>query len=148
MPIVYKDRVSAAGTHDAPLAAPPARTTLTPGTMAAAGLLGLIAGVFSGLLGVGGGLIMVPGMVIALRVRQHVAHATSLAAIVPTAVAGVLAFGKASAVDWKVGAVLAVGSLPGARGGAMLMSRIPADRLRVVFGVFVMVIGVILLVTK
>jgi uncharacterized protein len=146
--IVYNERVSAAGTHDAPPAPPPARTVLTPWTFAAAAGLGLLAGIFSGLLGVGGGLIMVPGMALGLRIRQHVVHATSLAAIVPTAVAGVLAFGKASAVDWKVGAGLAAGSIPGARAGATVMSRIPADRLRVVFGVFVIVVGVILLVTK
>ena len=104
--------------------------------------LGLVAGVFSGLLGVGGGLIIVPGMVLLLRRSQHVAHATSLAAIVPTAVAGVLAFGKASAVDWKVGALLAAGSIPGARAGAVAMKRVPAEQLRTVFGVFVIVVAV------
>jgi uncharacterized membrane protein YfcA len=111
-------------------------------------LLGLLAGMLSGLLGVGGGLIIVPGLVLMAHARQHVAHATSLAAIIPTAVAGVLAFGKASAVDWKVGALLAAGSLPGARGGALLMQRIPAHRLRTGFGVFVVAVGIYLLVTR
>lgn len=111
-------------------------------------LLGLVAGVLSGLLGVGGGLIMVPGLALWLKARQHVAHATSLAAIIPTAVAGTLAFGKASAVDWKVGAVIAAGSIPGARAGAVVMRRIPADRLRTGFGVFVVAMAVWLLVSK
>jgi len=145
--------MSARDTSEAPSAprsagAPAVRTVLTPRTVGGAALLGLLAGIFSGLLGVGGGLIMVPGMVLAMRTRQHVAHATSLAAIVPTAVAGVLAFGKASAVDWKVGLVLAAGSIPGARVGAMAMKRIPAARLRMVFGVFVIAVGVVLLVVK
>jgi uncharacterized membrane protein YfcA len=129
---VYKDRVS----H------------LRPRAVAYAAGLGLLAGILSGLLGVGGGLIMVPGMVFLLRLRQHVANATSLAAIVPTAVAGVLAFGKASSVDWKVGLVLAAGSIPGANLGARMMSSIPADRLRTIFGVFVGATGIVLLVTR
>jgi uncharacterized membrane protein YfcA len=114
----------------------------------AAGALGLVAGVLSGLLGVGGGLILVPGMVLLLGMRQHVANATSLAAIIPTAVAGVAAFGKASAVDWKIGALLVAGSIPGAQLGATAMRRIPAAQLRVVFGVFVIAVGIVLLVTR
>jgi uncharacterized membrane protein YfcA len=110
--------------------------------------LGLVAGVLSGLLGVGGGLILVPGMVLVLGMRQHVAHATSLAAIIPTAVAGVAAFGKASSVDWRVGALLAAGSIPGAQLGATAMRRIPAAQLRVAFGVFVIAVGIVLLVTR
>ena len=125
-----------------------ARTDLHARGVAGAAALGLLAGVLSGLLGVGGGLIMVPGMVLALRLRQHVAHATSLAAIVPTAVAGALAFGKASSVDWKVGLLLAAGSIPGARAGALVMRRIPDAQLRTVFGVFVIVVGIVLLVTR
>jgi len=124
------------------------RLALTPRTIAAAALLGLLAGVFSGLLGVGGGLIMVPGMALGLKMRQHVVHATSLAAIIPTALAGVGAFGKASAVDWKVGALLVAGSIPGARIGATVMRRIPADRLRVGFGVFVVAVAIYLLVSR
>jgi uncharacterized membrane protein YfcA len=126
----------------------PARTELSPRNVAAAVGLGLVAGVLSGLLGVGGGLILVPGMVLGLRMRQHVAHATSLAAIVPTAVAGAAAFGKASAVDWKVGLVLAAGSIPGASAGALAMRRVPAAQLRVAFGVFVVAVGIFLLVAK
>jgi uncharacterized membrane protein YfcA len=109
-------------------------------------LLGVLAGGLSGLLGVGGGLIIVPGLIVVLHARQHVAHATSLAAIVPTAVAGAAAYGKASALDWRIGALLIAGSVPGARGGAMLMQRIPAARLRTGFGVFVVAVGIYLVV--
>ncbi len=126
----------------------PARTQVNRRTVLGMAALGLLAGILSGLLGVGGGLIIVPGMVLALGARQHVANATSLAAIVPTAAAGVAAFGKASAVDWKIGALLVAGSIPGARGGAMVMSRIPAARLRTMFGLFVIAVGILLLVTR
>ncbi|HEV7677995.1 MAG TPA: sulfite exporter TauE/SafE family protein [Candidatus Dormibacteraeota bacterium] len=121
---------------------------LHPQRLLAAGALGVVAGVLSGLLGVGGGLILVPGMVLLLGIRQHVANATSLAAIIPTAVAGVAAFGKASAVDWRIGALLIAGSIPGAQLGATAMRRIPAAQLRVVFGVFVIAVGIVLLVTR
>jgi uncharacterized membrane protein YfcA len=126
----------------------PARTEVSRRAVLSMAALGLLAGIFSGLLGVGGGLIIVPGMVFVLHARQHVAHATSLAAIVPTAVAGAAAFGKASSVDWKVGALLVAGSIPGARGGAMAMNRIPADRLQLAFGVFVIAVGIVMLATR
>jgi uncharacterized protein len=116
--------------------------------LVAAAALGVAAGVLSGLLGVGGGLILVPGMVLLLGMRQHLANATSLAAIIPTAVAGVAAFGKASAVDWKVGALLAAGSIPGAQIGATAMRHIPGPQLRAIFGVFVIAVGIVLLVTR
>jgi uncharacterized membrane protein YfcA len=116
--------------------------------VAGAALLGLLAGLLSGLLGVGGGLIIVPGLVFVVHARQHVAHATSLAAIVPIAVAGVVGFGQASAVDWRVGGLLVAGSVPGARAGAALMQRVPADRLRTAFGVFVIAVGIWLLVSR
>jgi uncharacterized membrane protein YfcA len=109
-------------------------------------LLGAVSGIFSGLLGIGGGLIMVPGLVIGMRQSQHVAHATSLAAIIPTAVAGVFVFGGASSVSWSTGLTLAVASIPGAGVGAVLMKRIPQARLRVIFGVFVVVIAAIIAV--
>lgn len=91
---------------------------------------------------------MVPGMVLGLKRRQHVAHATSLAAIIPISLAGVLAFGKANAVDWKMGGLLALGSVPSARLGANLMRRVPADQLRRVFGCFVIAVAIWLLVSR
>lgn len=105
-------------------------------------LIGLVAGTLSGLLGVGGGLVMVPAMVLLLRMPQHNAHATSLAAIIPIALAGVLIFGNAQSVRTGGGLLLAVGSIPGARLGAMLMPRLDERRLRFAFGVFVIAVAV------
>ncbi len=105
-------------------------------------LIGLVAGTLSGLLGVGGGLVMVPAMVLLLRMPQHDAHATSLAAIIPIALAGVLIFGNAQSVSTGGGLLLVVGSIPGARLGAMLMRRLDERRLRFAFGVFVIAVAV------
>src|SRR5207247_9898234 len=80
--------------------------------------IGLVAGALSALLGVGGGLIMVPAMVYLLRVRQHRAHGTSLAVILPAAVAGVYRYQQAGHVEWGLVIPLAEGGVLGAMGGA------------------------------
>jgi uncharacterized membrane protein YfcA len=107
-------------------------------------LIGFVAGISSGLFGVGGGLVMVPLLVWLCGMDQRRAHATSLAAII--AIAGVAAFVFAhnGSVDLRAGAVLAVGALVGAPLGARLLSRTEAGRVRIVFGVFQLIVGLIL----
>ena len=68
-------------------------------------VVGLAAGFLSGLFGVGGGVLMVPGLVLVLGMGQRLAHGTSLAAIVPIAVAGVAGYALAGEVDWLAAAV-------------------------------------------
>ncbi len=103
--------------------------------------LGLAAGVMAGLFGVGGGIVLVPGLVL-LGIGQHRAHATSLAAIIVTAPAALLPFAAEGAVSWPAAAALAAGALAGAVGGADAMKRIPAGRLRLVFGIFMVLVAV------
>ncbi len=105
------------------------------------GLVGIVAGIMSGLLGVGGGLILVPGMVFVAGIPQHDAHATSLAAIVPTALAGALIFGNAGSVDVPTGVLLAIGSLTGVRIGARFMQQLDANRLRRLLGAFILLVA-------
>jgi uncharacterized protein len=62
-------------------------------------LIGVMAGVLSGLLGVGGGIVMVPAMAMLAGIGQQRAQATSLAAIVPIAIVGALVFGGAARID-------------------------------------------------
>jgi uncharacterized protein len=107
--------------------------------------IGAAAGVLSGLLGVGGGIVMVPALVIA-GLGQHRAQATSLAAIVPIAVVGAIFFGRAASVDYVAAVVLAVGSVVGVRIGALLMHRLSEALLARVFGVFMIVFAVTMLV--
>ena len=99
----------------------------------------------SGLLGVGGGIIMVPALVIA-GFGQHRAQATSLAAIVPIAVVGAFFFGRAANVDFLAAVVLAAGSLVGVRIGALLMHRLSEVLLARIFGAFMIVVAITLLV--
>lgn len=112
-------------------------------------LIGLATGLMSGLMGVGGGIVMVPLMTALLGVSQHKAHGTSLAVIVFTAISGALTYlwqahlkganllGSMSLATYLLIAVeLTAGSMVGARIGALLMNRIPARELRMLFGVF------------
>lgn len=108
--------------------------------------IGAGAGLLSGLFGVGGGLLMVPALVLLVGRAQHRAHATSLAAIFPIALVGALVFGRADSVDVVAAAVLAVGSLLGVQAGARAMGRISGERLALVFGGFVIVVALALLV--
>src|SRR5712691_10888834 len=70
--------------------------------------IGVVGGLLSGLLGVGGGVIMVPLLVFWARFGQRDAHAASLGAIIPISVAGALTYGVAGRVHWLDAAALAV----------------------------------------
>jgi uncharacterized protein len=107
-------------------------------------VIGLAAGVLSGMFGVGGGIVMVPALVV-VGLSQHRAQSTSLAAIVPIAIVGAVLFGGANSVDFGAAGVLAVGSLAGARAGALLMHRLSAVLLARIFGVFLIVVAVTML---
>lgn len=108
--------------------------------------IGLGGGLLSGLLGVGGGVIMVPLLVLWAGYRQRDAHALSLGAIIPISLASVITFGVAGKVRWVDAAALAAGAIVGARIGAGALSRIGERPLKIVFGIFLAVVAVLLLV--
>jgi uncharacterized membrane protein YfcA len=108
-------------------------------TYALLGIAGLIAGTFSALLGVGGGVILVPAMQY-LGVPFKVAVGTSLAVIIPTALTGVVRHYSFGNVDFKVAAIMVVGAVLGANIGAALLKYVPelaAKRLFALFMVYV-----------
>lgn len=111
-----------------------------PGFVALA-LVGVVAGLLSGVLGVGGGIVMVPLMVGVLHFGQHRAHATSLAAIVLIAISGASRFAVSGEVDWAVGMALGIGGVAGSTLGANLMHRLSPTTLRIIFGVIMVVAG-------
>jgi uncharacterized protein len=109
-------------------------------------LIGVVAGLFSALFGVGGGTVIVPLLVLTLHFDQRVAAATSLAAIGVIAAAGVVLYGIRGEVH--VGAALLVG-LPAAAGaivGAVLQQRLATRTLSLAFALLLVVIGVRLIV--
>ncbi len=94
---------------------------------------GLAAGYVAGLFGVGGGVLLVPVLVLVLHRSQHVAHATSLVAITVPAVVGAARFALGDAVAWTAAVAVAVGALVGVQLGVVIMPRVPERRLRYVF---------------
>ncbi|WP_426321265.1 sulfite exporter TauE/SafE family protein [Microbacterium sp. E-13] len=95
--------------------------------------IGLLAGLLSGLFGVGGGTIIVPFLVLFLRFDQRLAAGTSLAAIVPTATVGVISYALHGSVAWIPALLLALGAVFGAQIGTWLLPRLSLTVLRWAF---------------
>ncbi len=110
-----------------------------------AALVGLVGGLTSGLLGVGGGIVLVPMLTKFLGLDQKRAQATSLAILVFTASAAAIAYRIAGPVDLRLAGLLALGSIVGVRLGTLFSVGHPAAALRRMFGVFSSVVGLRLL---
>ncbi len=102
--------------------------------------IGLLAGLLSGLFGVGGGTVIVPLLVLLLSFDQRISAGTSLAAIVPTASVGVISYAMSGAVAWIPALILAAGSVVGAQIGSRLLPRVSQTALRWGFVVFLAVV--------
>lgn len=103
--------------------------------------IGVLVGAFSAVFGVGGGVVIVPLLVMGFGFDQHLAQGTSLAVIVPTAVAGVAAHRKRDYLNLRLGALLAAGGVAGVLLGATIALGTSAGALRDVFGVFLVLFG-------
>ena len=112
-----------------------------------AALIGLAAGIVGGLFGVGGGIVIVPGLVLALGFSQVRAAATSTAVIIGVAAAAVIPFATADLVRWDLAAWLFAGSSLGAVAGARLLDRVDEARLRYAFAGFLILAALRLLVS-
>lgn len=108
-------------------------------------LIGLIAGLASGYVGVGGGFIMVPLFISLLGIMMRQASGTSLVAVTILAIPGVVEQGLLGHIDYIAGIAMAVGSIPGAVIGASLIRKVPERKLRFVFGAFLLISAVVLL---
>ncbi len=109
-------------------------------------LIGLCAGIFSGILGIGGSAILIPGMIGILGLAQHKAHGTSLMIIVPTAALSAIVYALRGQVDWGLVIVYSASSAVGAVVGATIMPRIPARDLKRLFGLFLLLVAIRMLV--
>ena len=112
-------------------------------------LLGLVAGVVSGLFGVGGAIVIVPGLVLLAQLPQHTANGTSLAALVlPVGILGFLQYYKRGQVNLPYAAIIALGLLFGALIGAKLAGTMSDTSLRRAFAVLLLLVAGKLLFTK
>ena len=112
-------------------------------------LIGAITGVTAGLLGVGGGLIVVPALVMVFSAfdigSNHIMHfslGTSLATIIVTSISSIVAHQKHRAIEWKDVRVLAPGLVVGSFVGALLADQLPTKALQLGFAAFVILISV------
>ena len=116
-----------------------------------AALIGLVSGVASGLFGVGGGIVMVPAMVLLLSppirdIKQAIG--TSLVVIIPTALMGSYKHFTQGNVEWRTAVALTPLAIAGSYLGAWLTTHIPADNLKRAFGGFIILVGAKLLFFK
>jgi len=107
--------------------------------------IGLAAGTFGGLIGLGGGLVLIPLMVGLLTLSQHQAHGTSLVALVFTGISGAAAYALKGSLDYTAAVFLAVTAIATARAGAHYAHALTPWRLRKLFGVFLLFCAILLL---
>jgi uncharacterized membrane protein YfcA len=103
-------------------------------------LLGLVAGTFSGLIGIGGAIIIIPSLVLLFGLSQHTAQGTTLALMVPPI--GLLAawtYYKQGFVDFKIAGLICLGFFFGGLAGAKFATDVPDDILRKIFGVILLI---------
>lgn len=108
-------------------------------------LIGLAAGCFGGLAGLGGGVIMIPLMTGILKIGQHTAHGTSLVALVFTGIAGTVTYALHSRVDISASFILASAAIFTTRAGARLAHTLPEWKLKRYFGAFIILVCLLLL---
>ena len=108
-------------------------------TLVLVALIGLLGGVLAGLFGVGGGILFVPTLALGLGLTQLHAEATSLLAIIPTAVVGTWRQVRYRNVDVRAAALIGIASIAGVQGGDVVAESLPEHLLRRLFGVLLLV---------
>lgn len=130
-PLPPEEPLAETDAPEAPAAAPDGE-----GTVARYASIGVVAGGLSGLLGIGGGVIMVPAFVQLARMEVKAAVATSLVCVGAFAVPGTIAHALLGHIDWRVAVALIIGVVPGARVGAAIAIRATDRRLRLTVASF------------
>lgn len=108
-------------------------------------VIGLITGAFGGLIGIGGGLIMIPLMVEVLKLTQHKAHGTSLVALVFTGLGGAITYALHGTIDIQAAILLALTAMCTAPVGARYTHALPGWKLKKYFGIFLIFCSAVLL---
>lgn len=110
--------------------------------------IGLVAGLASGYVGVGGGFIMVPLMLSIIGIPMRKASGTSLIAVMILAIPGVIEQGIIGNINYLAGTAIVIGTIPGAVIGARLVTKVPERTLRLLFGCFLIVAAVMLVLNE
>ncbi len=109
--------------------------------------IGLAAGVFAGMFGIGGGLIIVPALLFLLKVKEMEAIGTSLAALIPpVGLLGAAEYYRNGFINIRYAGLVALGLFVGAYFGARIMISLPPDLVRRLYGLFLLAIAVRMLI--
>ena len=134
---------------DAAAAAPTADdSSLSRKQLLQGAAIGLVAGLASGYVGVGGGFIMVPLMLSIIGIPMRRASGTSLIAVMILAIPGVIEQGIIGNINYLAGIAIVIGTIPGAVIGARLVTKVPERTLRLLFGCFLIVAAVMLVLNE
>ena len=112
-------------------------------------VIGIITGVMAGMLGIGGGLVVIPALVIFMGMSQQTAQGTSLAMMLPPI--GILAaynYYKAGHVDIKIAIMLAITFIAGSYFGSKLAIKLPQELMKKIFGIFLLLVAIKMLFWK
>lgn len=119
--------------------------TLSTGSAAVVGATGVLAGVFSGLLGIGGGVVLTPALALVTDLPQQAILGTSLAAMIVPSMVGALVHHRAGTIVWPAAWPLAAGAAIGAAFGSRAASALPDEELRWIFAVVMGAVGTYML---
>ncbi len=111
--------------------------------------VGMAAGALSGLVGVGGGIIIVPALIFFLGFSQQIAQGTSLAMLLlPTGIFGVMNYYQKGFVDWKVALIMASTFVVGAYFGSKIAVSLNQEMVKKIFACFIVLMGLKMLIWK
>ena len=100
-------------------------------------VIGGLAGIICGLFGTGGGMILVPAFIYMLDIEPKKARATSLFCMLVMVIVSSIFYYKNNYIDWKIGALCAIGGIGGGYLGAKILKKIPDYILKIVFTIFI-----------
>lgn len=122
---------------------------MTTATIASLIIIGLLAGILSGLVGVGGGIIMVPLLVLLVGFQQHQAQGTSLAVLLaPVTAIAVFNYYKEGYINWKYAIVIAVFFIVGSYFGSKLAVNLDQKMLKKIFSIVLIIMAGKMLLEK
>lgn len=105
-------------------------------------LIGLITGTINGLFGSGGGTIVVPSLIFLVGLEDHKSHATAISIILPLSIISTIIYISHGVIRFDIALWVALGGVLGGFMGARLLNKIPSNILRKVFGIFMMVAAI------
>jgi uncharacterized membrane protein YfcA len=106
-------------------------------------LIGLVAGVLSGMVGIGGGIVIVPCLVLFFGLSQHTAQGTTLAMLsLPVSAISAYAYYQKGMVDWKTALLLCLGFIVGGYFGSRIAIQLPALTLKRIFAVMMILVAI------